>query len=95
VSTYIRGGLGDGRADIVALCRVLVAIGVYPFVVPFVPIRGTPLESHGPPSPSFMNDLLSEVAAIVREGGLTRETLRAGCGRCGACSTLKSHESAA
>jgi radical SAM protein (TIGR04043 family) len=95
VSTYILGGLGDGRDDILAICRVLVAIGVYPFVVPFVPIRGTPLESHAPPAPDFMQDLLSAVGAVVREGGLTRETLRAGCGRCGACSTLKAHEDAA
>jgi radical SAM protein (TIGR04043 family) len=95
VSTYILGGLGDSREDIAAICRVLVAIGVYPFVVPFVPIRGTPLESHPPPAPAFMQDVLAEVGAIVRAGGLTRETLRAGCGRCGACSTLKVHESAA
>ncbi len=95
VSTYILGGLGDRREDILAICRVLVAIGVYPFVVPFVPIRGTPLESHPPPAPAFMQDLLSAVGALVREGGLTRETLRAGCGRCGACSTLKVHEDAA
>ena len=27
----------------------LIALGVYPFVVPFVPISGTPLESHPPP----------------------------------------------
>ncbi len=92
VSTYILGGLGDSRADIVSVCRVLVAIGVYPFVVPFVPIRGTPLESHPPPSPAFMQGLLSEVGALVREAGLSRETIRAGCGRCGACSTLKVHE---
>jgi radical SAM protein (TIGR04043 family) len=95
VSTYILAGLGDGREDIVALCRSLVAIGVYPFVVPFVPIRGTPLESHAPPAPLFMQGLLSEVGALVREAGLTRDTLRAGCGRCGACSTLKAHEGAA
>jgi radical SAM protein (TIGR04043 family) len=95
VSTYILGGLGDGRDDILAICRQLVAIGVYPFVVPFVPIRGTPLESHPTPSPSFMNGLLSELGAMVRDAGLTRETLRAGCGRCGACSTLKAHERAA
>ena len=45
VSTYILAGLGDGAADILAVCEKLVAIGVYPFVVPFVPISGTPLES--------------------------------------------------
>jgi radical SAM protein (TIGR04043 family) len=92
VSTYILGGLGDGRDDIVAMCRVLVAIGVYPFVVPFVPIRGTPLEAHPTPDPAFMQEVLREVATIVRDGGLSRETVRAGCGRCGACSTLQTHE---
>jgi radical SAM protein (TIGR04043 family) len=94
VSTYILGGLGDGQGDILALCRVLVDIGVYPFVVPFVPIRGTPLESHGPPDGAFMNDLLANVGAIVRSGGLGRGDILAGCGRCGACSTLASHERA-
>lgn len=92
VSTYILGGLGDARDDILAMCRVLVDIGVYPFVVPFVPIRGTPLESHDPPDGSFMNDLLAKVGAIVRSGGLRRGDVLAGCGRCGACSTLASHE---
>jgi radical SAM protein (TIGR04043 family) len=92
VSTYILGGLGDGRDDILAICRVLVRIGVYPFVVPFVPIKGTPLEGQAPPAPAFMQELLAGVAGIVRDGGLGRETLKAGCGRCGACSTLKSHE---
>jgi radical SAM protein (TIGR04043 family) len=92
VSTYILGGLGDSRDDILALCETVVRIGVYPFVVPFVPISGTPLASHAPPSPAFMQELLAGVAAIVRDGGLSREALKAGCGRCGACSTLKSHE---
>ena len=31
--------------------RRLIALGVYPFVVPFVPISGTPLESTPPPPP--------------------------------------------
>jgi radical SAM protein (TIGR04043 family) len=95
VSTYILGGLGDPAEDIFAVCRVLVEIGVYPFVVPFVPIRGTALESHCPPDPIFMQRLLSGVAAIVRDAGLSREGIRAGCGRCGACSTLRAHEDAA
>jgi radical SAM protein (TIGR04043 family) len=92
VSTYVLAGLGDPRSEIVALCRVVARIGVYPFVVPFVPIRGTPLESHPPPDPTFMHDLLAEVAAIVEEAGLLRTAPRAGCGRCGACSTLRAFE---
>lgn len=43
VSTYILAGLGDTVADILALSERLIALGVYPFVVPFVPISGTPL----------------------------------------------------
>jgi radical SAM protein (TIGR04043 family) len=92
VTTYILAGLGDSADDILAMSRTLVDIGVYPFVVPFVPIRGTPLEHHAPPPPNELNDLLAGVAAIVRHGGLSRDSIAAGCGRCGACSTLASHE---
>jgi radical SAM protein (TIGR04043 family) len=94
VSTYILAGLGDPAEAIVDMCRVLVEKGVYPFVVPFVPIGGTPLERHATPSPAFMRDLLKTVARVIRDGGLSREAIRAGCGRCGACSTLKVHEGA-
>lgn len=92
VTTYLLAGLGDPAAAILAACRRLVALGVYPFVVPFVPIRGTPLEHHVPPSPAFMRGLLADVAAILRDGGLARGDVKAGCGRCGACSTLAAHE---
>jgi radical SAM protein (TIGR04043 family) len=95
VSTYILAGLGDTAEEILAVCRLLVGMGVYPFVVPFVPIRGTALASHAPPSPAFMHDLLSGVAALVRDANLSREVILAGCGRCGACSTLRVHEDAA
>jgi radical SAM protein (TIGR04043 family) len=92
VSTYILAGLGDPLEEVVEACRALSAIGVYPFVVPFVPIRGTPLEGHAPPDPVFLDELLGRVAAVVRAAGLSRESARAGCGRCGACSTLQIHE---
>lgn len=92
VTSFVLAGLGDTAAAIVEACRRMVALGVYPFVVPFVPIRGTPLESHPTPSPAYMRGLLAEVAAVVRDGGLGRDTVKAGCGRCGACSTLAAHE---
>ena len=55
VSTYILAGLGDPPDAILATAERLIALGVYPFVVPFVPISGTPLESHpsAPPPPSW------------------------------------------
>jgi radical SAM protein (TIGR04043 family) len=95
VSTYILAGLGDPADEIVKMARVLAGMGVYPFVVPFVPITGTPLEGHSTPDPPFMRRLLPEVAAAIREAGLSRNSIRAGCGRCGACSTLAAHEGVA
>ena len=58
VSTYILAGLGDPKEAILAICDKLIGLGVYPFVVPFVPISGTPMESHPPPSPAFMHEIL-------------------------------------
>ncbi len=94
VSSYLLAGLGDPPEAILAMCEKLIAIGVYPFVVPFVPIRGTPLEDHPAPSADFMQALLQPLAAMLQAGGLRAADIRAGCGKCGACSTLAVHESA-
>ena len=40
VSTYLIAGLGDSPDALVAMAETLLALGVYPFVVPFVPHRG-------------------------------------------------------
>jgi radical SAM protein (TIGR04043 family) len=92
VSTYILAGLGDTREAILATCETLIALGVYPFVVPFVPISGTPLESHPAPSPGFMHEILQPLAIMLRAGGLRATDIKAGCGRCGACSALSTYE---
>ena len=92
VSSYILAGLGDTKDQILDMCRTMVGLGVYPFVVPFVPISGTPLEDHPAPSSAFMHDILSELGPMLREAGMTRETVKAGCARCGACSALSAYE---
>ena len=92
VSTYILAGLGDTAESILSTCKKLIAIGVYPFVVPFVPISGTPLESHPAPSPAFMHAILSPLAGMLRAGGLNATDIKAGCGKCGACSALSTYE---
>jgi radical SAM protein (TIGR04043 family) len=92
VSTYILAGLGDSREAILAACRELVALGVYPFVVPFVPIAGTPLEGHPAPDPGMLEDVLGELAGLLRSAGLRSTDVKAGCARCGACSTLRARE---
>lgn len=92
VSTYILAGLGDSADAILAACAELVELGVYPFVVPFVPIAGTPLESHPSPSPDFMHGLLARLADMLGKASLRATEIKAGCGRCGACSALATYE---
>jgi biotin synthase-related radical SAM superfamily protein len=92
VSTYIIAGLGDTQSEILDMCRELIQRGVYPFVVPFEPIGGTPLESHPVPSSEFMREVLQPVGQMLREADLLSKDMKAGCGRCGACSTLKTFE---
>jgi radical SAM protein (TIGR04043 family) len=88
VSTYILAGLGDTSQAILETSEKLIALGVYPFVVPFVPISGTPLESHPPPQPAFMHEILRPLALMLQAGGLRATDIKAGCGKCGACSAL-------
>ncbi|HVY14595.1 MAG TPA: MSMEG_0568 family radical SAM protein [Rhodopila sp.] len=92
VSTYILAGLGDAPADVLAVSERLIALGVYPFVVPFVPISGTPLENHPAPGADVMDSILRPLSAMLRRSGLLASGIKAGCGKCGACSALSSYE---
>lgn len=92
VSTYILAGLGDSEDAIAEMSERLTAIGVYPFVVPFVPIDGTPLAHHPKPDNALMQRLYPRIGASLRRHGLHSDDIRAGCAKCGACSALKHHE---
>ena len=92
VSSYILAGLGDTAEAILDMAENLIGIGVYPFVVPFVPISGTPLESHPAPTAAFMDSILSRLAAMLLRADLLAADIKAGCGKCGACSALSTYE---
>ncbi|WP_198666226.1 MSMEG_0568 family radical SAM protein [Tropicimonas sp. IMCC34043] len=92
VSTYILAGLGDTREAILEMGQRLCDIGVYPFVVPFVPISGTPLESHPAPSTAFMASILRPLGQMIVAAGIRSAEMKAGCGKCGACSALSTYE---
>lgn len=92
VSTYLLAGLGDSAELVLATSRRLLDLGVYPFVVPFVPISGTPLESHPAPDAAFMRSVLEPLGEMVAAAGLRAADIKAGCGRCAACSTLSRYE---
>nr|WP_235200454.1 MSMEG_0568 family radical SAM protein [Polycyclovorans algicola] len=95
VSTYILAGLGDSDEAILAMCETLIGLGVYPFVVPFVPVGGTPLAQHRGPDALAMRSLLAPLGQMLVTAGLTATDIKAGCGKCGACSSLSSFEQAA
>ncbi len=95
VSTYILAGLGDTAEAILEMSEKLIALGVYPFVVPFVPISGTPLQNHPAPSPAFMHSILRPLSQMLREADLKAADIKAGCGKCGACSALSTYERSA
>lgn len=92
VSTYLLAGLGDTIDDLHDASRTLIALGVYPFIVPFVPVGGTPLADHLPPTADFMRAVLAPVGEWLSAAGMTSDTVKAGCAKCAACSTLSTFE---
>jgi radical SAM protein (TIGR04043 family) len=92
VSTYLLAGLGDSVESLHEAARVLIDLGVYPFIVPFVPVSGTPLAGHRPPSAEFLRYVLGPVGQWLSEAGMTSDTVKAGCAKCAACSTLSTFE---
>ncbi|MBE9028828.1 MSMEG_0568 family radical SAM protein [filamentous cyanobacterium LEGE 11480] len=92
VSTYLLAGLGDRLESLVEVSDKLINLGVYPFVVPFVPISDTPLAQHPAPSSEFMFSLYQQVGDLLQRSGMSSADMHAGCGKCGACSALSTFE---
>lgn len=92
VNTYLLAGLGDSLETLVQLCDRLIQLGVYPFVVPFVPITGTPLAHHPSPDSRFMLALYEQVGALLKQAKMSSADIKAGCAKCGACSALANFE---
>lgn len=91
VSTYLLVGLGEDPDELVAGVEELIAMGVYPFVVPFRPLAGTLATDvdHVPaPDPRVLGSVTTRVAAALRAAGMTGASQSAGCAACGACSAL-------
>ncbi|EDX84876.1 radical SAM domain protein [Synechococcus sp. PCC 7335] len=92
VSTYLLAGLGDSKDTLLSVSERLIQLGVYPFVVPFVPIVGTPLAQTPPPDSGLMFELYQRIAQMLRDANLLSSEMKAGCAKCGACSALSNFE---
>jgi radical SAM protein (TIGR04043 family) len=92
VSTYLLVGLGEDPDELVAGAQRLIAMGVYPFVVPYRPLVGSLAFGDGVPAPdpALLADVTSRVAQALRVSGMRGADQVAGCAACGACSALAS-----
>jgi radical SAM protein (TIGR04043 family) len=90
VSTYLLVGLGEDPDELIAGAGRLIERGVYPFVVPFRPMRGTlaARDGVGAPDAALLSHVTAGVAALLRAAGMAGADQRAGCAACGACSVL-------
>lgn len=92
VSSYLIVGLGEEDTDVIKGAGLLAELGVYPFIVPFRPIPGTPMENQSPPAPKRMKRVYLEAKTILKQNNLSARAVKAGCVRCGACSALPIYE---
>jgi radical SAM protein (TIGR04043 family) len=90
VSTYLLVGLGEDPDELVAGAAELVALGVYPFIVPVRPGSGTLAAGDGltPPPTDLVNRVTGRVAARLAAAEMRGADQVAGCAACGACSVL-------
>jgi radical SAM protein (TIGR04043 family) len=90
VSTYLLVGLGEDAEELIAGAGRLIDRGVYPFVVPLRPMRGTlaARDGAGGPDPAVLAYVTARVADRLRAAGMSGADQRAGCAACGACSAL-------
>lgn len=93
VSTYLLVGLGEQPDELVEAAGELIAMGVYPFVVPFRPLGGTlaaDIDQVQSPDSAMVYDISARVAAKLVAAGMHGADQAAGCASCGACSALAS-----
>lgn len=95
VSTYVLVGLGERLETVIEGTALCAEIGVYPFIVPFRPVAGTPMEDVKPPSPETMEYVYTEAAKVLSKYDEASKSSLAGCVSCGECSALPDFEKAA
>lgn len=92
VSTYLLVGLGEDPEELLAGVAELIAMGVYPFVVPFRPQPGSlavEVDGVSAPDAAVIEKVSRKVAALLGAAGMSGADQRAGCAACGACSVLQ------
>lgn len=94
VSTYVLVGMGERLETVLEGTALCAEIGVYPFIVPFRPVAGTPMENVKPPESQVMSYIYTEAAKILSKYDGRSKSSKAGCVSCGECSALPDFERA-
>ena len=91
VSTYLLVGLGEDPDALVAGAKRLIALGIYPFVVPYRPLEGSlaHADATGAPAPDVLAGVTRQVGSALAAAGMRGVDQVAGCAACGACSALQ------
>ena len=88
VDSYIILGLGETDQSIIQGSEFLLQMGVIPYLVPFRPISGTPMDAKPTPNSVWLIGIFTQIAQLLRHYGVDPTQNKAGCVRCGACSPL-------
>jgi len=94
VSSFIIAGIGESPDKVLKGAELLCALGVFPYLLPLRPIPGTAMENLNPPPPEEMMFLYEQLSGILKKYKLSSKLCKAGCVKCGACSSLSLFEEA-
>ncbi len=91
VNSWYIAGIGESKESIKNNLERLASHGVFPFLVPLRPTKGTGFENLPSPEPEMMMELSTAAAEAVDNYGLKPEKNKAGCLRCSACSAVRDY----
>jgi radical SAM protein (TIGR04043 family) len=86
VSSYVLTGFGENTEDFIKGTEKLISVGVIPYITPARSIPGR--KDLSATNPSVMVEIYSKAAELMRKYGVNPLKSKAGCVRCGGCSSI-------
>lgn len=89
VNSFLLIGFEQSLKAFEKIFDTIIPLGVVPYPIPFIPIPGTPLETHDPPSVDEVVSVFRLWRDRMKAYGLDVSKSKAGCVRCGSCSAVQ------
>ena len=86
VSSYVLTGFGETPDDFILGVEKVISLGVIPYITPVRSIPGT--KELPTTNPNLMVEIYSKAAKLMKEYGVNPLKSKAGCVRCGGCSSI-------